>query len=727
MNMTFPLYRQLDVMDCAPTCLMMVCKYFGRKFTLQRLRELCDKGQGGVTLFGIHKAAEDLGLRTKALRMSTETFMSQASTPCIIHWKSDHFVVVYKITKNAVYIADPAMGKIKTTHQEFIDFWSPDGKQGVALFLESTEKFDLLDDDVEPATHGLKKLANYVFKFKKMLIQLGLGAFVVSALSLVFPFLTQSLVDHGIGNRDISFIYAILIAQMMLFVSKAATEFIRGWILVHMGTRVNIAVISDFLTKLMRLPLAYFERRNLGDVLQRITDHQKIEEFLTSHSLNVIFSMVNLVVFSIIMGLYSGTILAIFAVGTVLSVTWIVLFLNKRKVVDYQQFAQMSSNQNAIVQMVDGMPEIRMNQAEITRRQEWEGIQGKLFNVRLRSLAIEQYQQAGTMFLNESKNILITFLAAYLVTTGEISLGMMMAITYILAQMNAPIDQLINFIRLAQDAKISMERLGEIQLMEEEVPVGKHNLIKAVPKGDIALKAVNFKYNLHDTKNIIDNLSFTIGYKKVTAIVGASGSGKTTLMKLLLGSQQASSGSIEVDGMSLDLISPDAWRSECGVVMQDGYIFSDSVLKNIAMSSEKINFERVVHAAKTANIHSEIESLPQGYMSKIGRQGIGLSGGQRQRILIARAVFKNPEYLFFDEATSSLDANNEKAIQDNLMYFLKGKTAVVIAHRLSTVKNADNIIVLDEGKIVEQGNHRQLTENQGVYFNLVKNQLELGA
>jgi ATP-binding cassette subfamily B protein len=636
--------------------------------------------------------------------------------------------VVYKIKNKRVHIADPGIGKLVLSIEEFRDFWTIDGKNGVALFLEPTQKLYQQEYNVEKneAKSGIALLGAHLLRFKKYLYQLGAGALLGSILNLIFPFLTQALVDHGIGNRDIDFIYVILIAQLMLFFSRTATEFIRGWILVHMGTRINITVLSEFLMKLMRLPLSYFNSRNLGDVLQRISDHNKIEEFLTSHSINIIFAMLNLFIFSIIMAIYSGPIFAIFFSGSMLSIIWVFLFLNKRKVLDSQRFRQSSENQNAIVQLIYGMPEIKMNGAESSQRWLWESIQGKLFNIKLKSLAVEQYQQAGTLFINEGKNIWITFIAAQQVINGEITLGMMMAIIYILGQMNSPIEQLLQFIHQAQDAKISIERLNEIQEISEEKDVLGIELNEFVPVGDLTLHDISFKYSRHDNDYIIDKLALTFPLRKTTAIVGSSGSGKTTLMKLLLKFYELNEGNITIGEQDFKYICPDVWRSKCGVVMQDGYIFNDTVVKNIAMGSERIDFERVIHAAKTANIHNEIENLSQGYYTKIGQEGLGLSGGQGQRILIARAIYKNPEYLFFDEATSALDANNEKNIQKNLECFFKGKTVIIIAHRLSTVKNADQIIVLDKGRIVEQGNHSKLTAQKGYYFDLVKNQLELG-
>lgn len=723
----FPIIRQLDQMDCAPTCLLMICRFYGKSLRLSSLRQLCSKGQQGVTMHGLSVAAEEVGLKTLPLKLDIETFWQDACFPCIVHWNKNHFVVVQKIKNNKIYIADPAEGQLTLEKSEFNRFWSNDTGEGIALLLQPTQAFNEQEDEHSTSqNNGLKRLVSYLFRFRSFLGQLGLGALLGSLLNLIFPFLTQALVDHGINNHNIDFVYLIVIAQLVIFISRTATEFIRGWVLLHMGTRINIAVISDFLVKLTRLPLSYFSQKNLGDVLQRISDHSKIEEFLTAHSLSVLFSLFNLTVFSFILASYSSKIFLVFLLGSVASIIWVSLFLNKRKVLDYQQFDQLAANQNNVVQLVSGMPEIKLNQAQNSRRWEWENIQAKLFKIKLKCLAVEQYQTAGNLFLNEGKNILITFIAAQQVIQGQITLGMMMAITYILGQMNAPIEQLINFIRTAQDAKISMERLGEIQEIKDEKDEPGVPLSNRVPEGDLEIKELSFKYSRHDSVNVIDKLDLSLGYNKTTAIVGASGSGKTTLMKLLLKFHQVSEGKILVGGQNLSFICPDSWREKCGVVMQDGFIFSDSIANNIAMGCESVDFDRLIHAAKTANIHEEIERLPQSYQTRVGAEGLGLSGGQTQRLLIARAVYKSPDYLFFDEATSALDATNEKTIQDNLQYFFKGKTVVIIAHRLSTVKNADQIVVLDQGSVVEQGNHQSLSKKKGFYYSLVKNQLELG-
>ena len=717
--------RQREAMDCGPTCLKIICQYYGLNPSIQLLREQCDKSQQGVTLQGINSTAEDLGFKTIPLRLKIDDFMEQAQLPCIIHWQNSHYVVVYKIHKNKVYMADPGKGKVVISKNDFKEFWCSNDDSGIVLFLQPTEKIYQFEEEVQ-SSNGLYHILLHFTRFKKFFFQLGIGAMLVSLTNLALPFLTQALVDHGIGNKDIDFLYIILIGQIFLFVSKTSVEFIRGWLLMHMGTRINIAIVSEYLMKLMRLPLSYFAQSNLGDVLQRIMDHNKIEEFLTSHSLTTIFSLINLVIFSIIMATYSIHIFLIFFFSSLLSIYWVTLFLNKRKVLDYREFKQLSDNQNAIVQIVNGMPEIKLNNCSSSYRWHWEKIQAKLYKTRIKGLALDQYQLAGNLFINEMKNIIITFWAAYLVIEGEITLGMMMAITYILAQMNTPIDNIINFIKMGQDAKLSMERLIEVQQLTDEKDEVETQLSDTVPAGDLNIKDLSFKYSKHDKHHVLDSFSLNIPYKKTTAIVGSSGSGKTTLLKLLLKFYQPNDGSITLSGQNIKFICSDYWRSLCGVVMQDGHIFNDSIARNIALSNDSLDMAKVISAAKTANIHNEIESLPQGYFSPIGVEGIGLSGGQIQRILIARAVYKNPQYIFLDEATSALDANNEREIQKNLSQFLRDKTVLVIAHRLSTVKNADQIIVMDKGVVVEKGTHEQLTKLKGFYFELVKNQLELG-
>ncbi len=722
----FPTVRQLDAMDCGPTCLQIIMRFFGRVYSLPFLRDRCFLTREGVSLLGISKAAESLGLRTLAARIPFDKLAEEAPLPCIAHWQQRHFVVVYKMKKDKVYVSDPAHGKITYTKEEFLKCWAVHEEEGVVLFLETTPEFFQHEEDDPTNKTGFKFLFSYLFSYKKFLVQLVIGMLIGSLLGLILPFLTQALVDFGINNQDINFVYTVLLAQVMLFVSRTSVEFIRSWILLHLGTRINISIISDFLIKLMRLPLSFFDTKHLGDLLQRIGDHKRIETFLTSQTLNVLFSMINLVVFGIVLAIYSMSIFTVFFIGSLLSFLWILLFLKKRRDLDYKRFSQMADNQSNLVQLITGMPEIKLNNCEQQKRWEWEHIQAKLFKVNLKGLAINQYQQAGSLFINQLKDILISFLAAKEVIDGDMTLGMMMAVTYIIGQLSSPVEQLLSFTQAAQDAKLSLERMGEIHGRDDEEDPEVTRINAFSTKHDLVLENLDFHYEGPHSEKVLDGISMTIPYKKTTAIVGTSGSGKTTILKLLLKFYPPTKGEIKLGDIALSNYGADFWRQNCGVVMQDGFLFNDTIARNVALGDEQIDYERLMRAVHIANIREFIESLPLAYNTKIGSDGHGLSQGQKQRILIARAVYKDPQYLFFDEATSALDANNEKAIMENLDDFFEGRTVVVVAHRLSTVKNADQIVVLEKGKIVEEGTHTTLTAKRGYYYNLVKNQLELG-
>ncbi|MDP2721234.1 MAG: peptidase domain-containing ABC transporter [Bacteroidales bacterium] len=732
----FPFTKQLDAMDCGPACLRMVAKYHGKAYSLQKLRELSHITREGVSLLGISDAAEGIGFRSMGVKIPFEKLTKDAPLPCIVHWKQRHFVVVYDIKgkkgNETIKVSDPAHGLVNYTKEEFLKGWLStvhgEEDQGICLLLEPTPDFYTQEDD-KPDKRSFLFLLSYLKPHRKFIVQLILGMILGSLLQLIFPFLTQAVVDVGISNRDLGFITLVLIAQLVLFVSQTTVEFIRSWILLHVSTRINISLISDFLIKLMKLPIGFFDSKKIGDLMQRIGDHTRIENFLTASSLQVLFSMVNLVIFAVVLGIYSLKILAIFFIGSVLYVLWVLVFMKRRRELDFKRFAQMSDNQSNLIQLITGMQEIKLNNCEKQKRWEWEKIQARLFRVNIKGLALNQYQQAGGAFFNQSKNILITFVAAESVVTGSMTLGMMMAVQYIIGQLNAPIEQMIGFIRSAQDAKISLERLGEIHLKEDEEPLSEENLmIERLPEDkQINISNLSFQYEGPRSPMVLQDLSLIIPENKITAIVGTSGSGKTTLIKLLLGFYKVTKGEIRLGEFSIDNISAKFWRSSVGAVMQDGYIFSDTIANNIAISDETIDREKLLYAVKIANIREYIEGLPLGFNTKIGQEGSGISQGQKQRILIARAVYKNPQFIFFDEATNALDANNEKIIMENLNEFYQGKTVIVVAHRLSTVKNADQIVVLEKGKIVERGNHKELTALKGAYYHLVKNQLELGS
>ncbi|MCX6220926.1 MAG: peptidase domain-containing ABC transporter [Bacteroidia bacterium] len=726
----FPFYKQLDAMDCGPSCLRMIAKHYGKNISLQTIRDKSFLTREGVSFLGLSDAAESLGMRSVGARIGFRQLSDEIPLPAVVHWKNEHFVVVYGVKRGKVLVADPAFGLISYKKEEFLKGWSgiTDEKsaKGLVLIIEPTPDFyQLQDEKIDKSSFAF--LFSYFRNQKKFLWQLLLGLILGSLFQLIFPLLTQSMVDVGINNQDIGFVTLILIAQLILFVSQMTVEFFRGWILLHLTTRLNISLISDFLIKLMKLPIAYFDTKMIGDLLQRIGDHTRIENFITNQTLNVLFSMVNLFIFSIVLALYSWTILLIFLLGSVLYVVWIVLFLKRRRELDFHRFRQLSENQAKLIELITGMQEIKLNNCEKQKRWEWERIQARLFKVNIRRLTLSQTQTIGSSFINQLKNILISFLAAKLVIDGHITIGAMVAVSYIIAQMNAPLTNLMEFIQNAQDAKISLERFNEIHLKKDEERKDENKLVHLPENRDISLKDVTFQYEGPRSPKVLKGITLDIPVNETTAIVGMSGSGKTTLIKLLLGFYPPVSGSVSIGGINLDLFSTSMWREKCGVVMQDGYIFSDTIVNNIAVGVDTINKERVMEAVRMANIGEYIESLPMGYHTKIGQEGAGLSQGQKQRILIARAVYKNPEFLFFDEATNALDANNEKVIMESMNEFYKGRTVVVVAHRLSTVRNAGQIVVLDKGEIVERGKHEELIKLKGFYWNLVKNQLELGA
>jgi ATP-binding cassette subfamily B protein len=707
----------------------MVAKHYGRSVSLAKLRKLSETTREGSSLKNIADSAEKLGFRTLGVKIDFNKLKKDAPLPSILHWNQNHFVVVYKIKKDTIWIADPGHSLIKLNKQEFLKNWIGENateitEEGIALLLEPTPKLKQTEDDDVATKQGFSFLFQYLFRYRKFILQLIIGLIAGSLLQLIFPFLTQSVVDIGIQNQDINFIYLILIAQLFLFAGRTSIELIRGWILLHLSTRINISLVSDFFIKLMNLPIAFFDSKMTGDIMQRINDHQRIENLLTTTSLNVLFSLFNLIIFGGVLAWYNLNIFLVFLAGSVLYFIWVILFLKKRKDLDYKRFAQMSSEQSKVMELINGMQEIKLHNAEKQKRWSWEYLQARLFKIETKNLALQQTQTVGSNVINELKNIFITILSAKLVIDGEITLGMMMAITYIIGQLNSPIQQLIGFIYTVQDAKIAIERLSEIHNKEDEEAIGEEKVFNIPKEADIQLQNVSFRY-LGTAEKVLEQLDFIIPTNKITAIVGASGSGKTTLMKMLLKFYETETGEIKYGNYNLNNISQKTWRDKCGVVMQEGYIFNDTIANNIAIGQDRIDNEKLLKAVEIANIKEFIESLPLGYNTKIGMEGVGMSTGQKQRLLIARAVYKNPDIICFDEATSALDAKNERIIMENLNLFFKERTAVVIAHRLSTVKNADQIVVLDKGKIIEKGTHQELVNLKGSYFTLVKNQLDL--
>lgn len=731
----FPSYIQLDTMDCGPTCLKIIAKYYGKSFSLQTLRDYCHISREGVSLLGISDAAEKIGFRTMGVKISFEQLCNEVSLPCIVHWNQCHFVVVYKIEKKKnetyVYISDPASGLLKYRKDQFLKCWAQiisetSGKKtvGIALLLEPTPKFAEQKD--EDSNLSFKNLLKYLYPYKRFIVQLFLAMLTGSIISLILPFLTQSVIDVGIGTSDLNFVIVVLIAQVVLVLGQMANELIRSWLMLHMTTRVSISLISDFLAKLMKLPIAFFDSKMVGDIMQRIGDHSRIQSFLTGSLLSIMMATVTFVVYAFVMGGYDMEILGIFILGSILYVVWVLLFMKKRRKLDYMRFQEASANQSSIVQLITGMQDIKLNGCEKQKRWEWERIQARLFNVSVKGLVLGQTQQIGGTFIDQTKNVFISFLAAKAVINGDMTLGMMTAMQYIIGQLNAPISQFITFVQEAQDAKISLERLSEIHDKKDEEDNDRDYICEVPDEADIEFKDVVFQYNGPHSEKVLNNINIRIPHNKVTAIVGASGSGKTTMLKMMLGFYEPVSGEVLLGGYKISDYSPTVWRKECGTVMQEGFVFSDTISNNIGVSDEVPDMARVKRAVKIANIDDFIDRLPLRYNTKIGAEGNGVSTGQRQRLLIARAAYRNARYLFFDEATNSLDANNEKVIMENLNELFENKTVVIVAHRLSTVKNADNIIVLNKGNVVEQGTHKELTQLQGYYYNLVKNQLELG-
>ena len=744
----FPHYKQLDAMDCGPTCLRMVAKYYGKTYSLQYLRSRSYVTREGVSMLGISDAAESIGLRTKGYRLTWEQLRDEVPFPCIIHWNQHHFVVVYDIKKGkhssflpslspdgkdndeaTIFIADPAIGLLSYTKEEFLKCWISTKREGenegTTLLLEPTPDFYRQEDEQKGKLKFLY-LLGYLRPYRKFMIQLGLGMFTGSIISMIFPFLTQAIVDYGISNSDLAFIGMVLVAQMLLTLGQTANGMIRSWIMLHVTSRVSISLISDFLIKLMKLPMSFFDTKMVGDIMQRISDHTRIQSFLTSSLIDIVFAVITLVIYTFIMASYHIGILGVFFLGSTLYVGWVLLFMKKRRELDYKRFQQSSANQSNVVQLISGMQEIKLNVCEKQKRWEWERIQASLYKVNVKGLMLSQNQQIGATFINQAKDIFISFLSAKAVITGDMTLGMMMAVQYIIGQLNAPINQFIGFIQSAQDAKISLERLGEIHDKDNEENL-EVNKIKEIPANKtIEIKNLTFHYEGPNSPKVLKKINLEIPANKITAIVGTSGSGKTTLVKLLLGFYKISKGEIRLNDINIDNYSPSQWRKRCGVVMQEGFIFSDSIANNIGIIDETPDPAKIDRAVSTANIKEFVDALPLGYETKIGNDGHGLSTGQKQRILIARAVYKDPDYLFFDEATNALDAKNERVIMDNLDQFFKGRTVVVVAHRLSTVRKADQIVVLETGEIAEKGTHQELVDKKGVYYHLVKDQLELG-
>ncbi|MDP5169625.1 MAG: peptidase domain-containing ABC transporter [Bacteroidia bacterium] len=738
MKAKIPFYASMDEMDCGPACLRMAAASYGKYYSLDHLRELSFLSRDGVSLHNLSEAAKAIGFETLMLKVNFETLESQCPMPCVVYWNQNHFILVTEIItrrgRTWIKVADPANGIHKVDKETFLNSWADaTSAKGVVLLLEPTEDFYLASTENTPSD-GLGFLYRYLKPYTNA-IRLVLGGMIITTLiTLVFPFLTQFMVDVGIGEKNVHIVWLILVAQFFLFLGESSISVFRSWIMLHMNSRVSISIISEFLAKLIRLPIRFFDIKSVGDITQRIEDHGRIESFLTGQLLSVVFSMVNVVMFSAILLFYNWKIFAVFLVLSAVSIAWVFLFMKHRRVLDYKRFQNFQQNQQNIFELISGMQEIKLNQAENKKRWEWERVQVSLFQINLKSLLLEQYQQTGYLFFANLKNIILAFIAAYETLQGNMTLGMLLGISYIIGQTNGPLEQLVSFFRAAQDARISIDRLQEIHHKEDEDRLeAEEGEVTLLPESfyltqDIEINDLSFQYEGPSSPFVLEDVNLIIPAGKITALVGASGSGKTTLMKLLLRFYEPTTGEIQVGEQLIHEFSARHWRSGCGVVMQDGYLFSDTILNNITLcDTGDVDQAQLGRALYVSNLQGYVDSLPLGLLTKLGANGLGLSGGQRQRLLIARAVYKNPSFLLFDEATSALDAKNERIIVERLQEFFADKTVIVIAHRLSTVKSADQIIVLDNGKIVETGSHLDLTHKRGEYFHLVKNQLELGS
>ncbi len=733
--MRFPFIKQHDSMECGVACLTMILQWYGKHTSLSSVAEQCPPTTEGVSLSGLAQTARRYGMEAVAARATVDE-LAQSTLPAIIHWQQNHFTVLYRVSsgrRRRFYVSDPAKGRVCYSEAEFEAGWLSTASQGmpkgIALFLAPGEGFDAANagaDGGERRSFGF--LLSYLRTYRRYFMHIVAGLALGCLLQLILPFMTQAIVDVGIKNGNISLIWLILLGELMIVTGRTATDFIRRWLLLHISMRINISLVSDFFIKLLRLPMAFFDTRKTGDLLQRMADHGRVQQFLTGQVLGVLFTLLSFVIFGVVLLVYNRLIFAVFVLGSIVYGVWIATFLHRRKVLDYELFEQQARNQNYTYQFISSMQEIKLQDCERRRRWEWEDVQADLFGVQMKSMKLQQSQEAGSIFINEVKNIIITVLAATAVINGQMTLGSMLAVQYIIGQLNSPVEQLMAFIYSLQDVKISLERINEIhQGKDEEADRGQLSAFDAGARKSIAIENLSFRYDRFSPGLTIDNISLDIPAGRTTAIVGASGRGKTTLIKLLLGYYRPESGRISVAGRNLDDYSLRWWRRQCGTVMQDGVIFSESIARNIAVDDGDIDCARLESAARLACIHDYIESLPLRYNTRIGHDGMGLSQGQKQRILIARAVYRNPDFIFLDEATNALDAGNERAIVENLDEFYRGRTVVVVAHRLSTVRNASRIVVLDGGRIAEQGTHYELIARRGVYFNLVKNQLELGS
>ncbi|WP_316793708.1 peptidase domain-containing ABC transporter [Pedobacter frigoris] len=723
---TFPNDRQLDMMDCGAACLKMIAKYYGKFYSLQYIRDKCGTTKEGVSFLDLSYAGEGIGFRTLSLKCNVEDLQIKVPLPAIVHWDNHHFAVVYKTSKKHIYVSDPAKGYVRYSKQEFAEKWiKKEDEKGVLMAMEPQADFHQRQaNEQRDRRKTFEHFIGYFRPYKKSFINLFAVMLLVTILQGFLPFISKAVIDVGIQTHDLNFINTVLIANIAIYLSILLSNMVRDWILLHVTSRVNIALISDYLIKLMVLPITFFENKMTGDILQRAQDHERIRSFIMNNSLNMIFSTLTFVVFGIILLIYNTIIFYIFLAGSVFYVAWVMAFLNARKKLDWEYFELVSKNQTYWVETIASIQDIKINNYEKAKRWKWEDIQARLYKVNLRVLNITNSQNLGAQFIDNLKNLFITFFCAKAVINGEMTFGVMISTQFIIGMLNAPVQQFILFITSYQSAKISFLRLNEIHELEDEHENVGNNNIELTGNKSLILNNVSFQYTPTGPV-VLRGVHLVIPEGQVTAIVGDSGSGKSTLLKLLLRLYKPSFGDIQIASMNVNNIGLRQWRDKCGAVMQDGKIFNDTILNNIVLDDERIDYQKLKKALDTANISQEIEQLPLGYQTMMGEQGRGLSGGQKQRILIARALYKDPDYLFFDEATNSLDTINEQKIVSALDNVFKEKTVIVVAHRLSTIRKADQIVVMQKGSIVEIGNHETLMEKKGRYFQLVQSQLDL--
>jgi len=723
---SFISFRQTDKKDCGPTCLRIICRYYDKIISIEYLRELTNVSHFGTTLYGLSTAAEKLGFRTITSKMTFKNFVKNFSLPTIVHWKQNHFIVVYKVKRNYIYVADPAIGKMKYDYKSFLEGWSSYENEeavGVALYLEPTPQIYAEDDSPKIS---FSYFLSYFSNYKKQYLQVILGMLASMVIGFLVPFTTKSVIDIGINGKNINFINLMLIAQFVLAFSTIAIGFIQSWLFMHIATKIGLSITIGYIAKVMKLKIPYIERKTLGDFMQRMSDNGRIQAFISTSTISTVFSFTNVIIFGVVMATYNLKVLAVFLIGSSIYALWILLFIKKRREFDMKKFEQNSESQTSIVQIFNGIRDIKLFNFEKYKRWEWERIQAKIFKLSMRQLSLSQVQQTGAFVIEQSKNIIITYIIVTSVINGEISFGTMIAMQYILAQMGSPLQQLISLINSYQDAKVSLDRIAEIHNQEDEETLedelNRINNPIEITSRTIQFQEVTFSYNKLILEPILNNINLTFPEGKFTAVVGASGCGKTTLIKLLLRFYSVDRGSISIGDLDLNNISINMWRNQCGAVLQDGYLFSGTIGENVALSSEGFDQASVISACKSTNIHDFIKTLPLGYKTKIGENGMDLSQGQKQRLLIARILYKKPDFVFFDEATNALDAENEKIVMKSLRTELVNKTIIFVSHRLSAISNADNIIVMDKGKVVEQGNHIHLMNSGGLYFNMFNSQ-----